>query len=549
MLQAIRRFPTTAAAAGYLALAAASTWPLLPRFTREIGGDRGDAWQTLWGFWWFRDALGRGTSPFFCDALRWPWGVPLWLQTFDLPAAVALLPAWALVPAVPEVALYNAVLFASYPLAGLTASLLCVELWGDRLAGFLAGALYTTSTYHFAHALGHLHVVSMEWSPLYFLGLVRTFRRSGPGGPLLGGAGLALATFASPYHLLLCALGTLALVAAWARAEGRRLLSGPVLRRAVLLGLTFLALAGWLLAGMARSARSEPFSGAHDAVFYSADLLSFFVPNAASAWRDGFGAWRRFTGNAAESAAYVGYVPLLLAVGAGWRAKASRAWLLVAAFGFALALGPFLHVGGEVYRGVLLPYGWLERLLPALRLGGVPTRLSWLVTLGVTVAAGAMLAQLVRSGRRGPVLACAVAALALAESWPHAFVTSSWPAPRFLRNLALDPERWAVLDATDPQRQLWHGVLHRHPQVGGYVTRAPARLDARLADTPVLRPFFVGGPPIPADESIPALQELGVRFVIVDDSRLAAGRALLRPAVWEGDGIHVYEVPARAEGR
>src|SRR6266536_3067893 len=198
MSTVVHRHPRTAALLGYIALAGAATWPLLPRFTSEIGGDHGDAWQTLWGFWWWRDAVARGASPFHCDVLRWPWGTPTWFQTWNLPATLAVLPLWPLTPGVPEVALYNLVLFASYVLSGYTAYLLCRELWVTELADFLAGALYTVNAYHFGHALGHLHVVSMEWSPLYFLGLVRTVRRRGLGGPALAGGALALAACGAP---------------------------------------------------------------------------------------------------------------------------------------------------------------------------------------------------------------------------------------------------------------------------------------------------------------------------------------------------------------
>jgi hypothetical protein len=159
------------------------------------------------------------------------------------------------------------------------------------------------------------------------------------------------------------------------------------------------------------------------------------------------------------------------------------------------------------------------------------------------VAAGATLSALVRSGRRGAVAACLLAALALLESWPHALVTSRWPAPRFLRDLAADGERWAVLDATAPTRQLWHQLLHRHPQVGGYVTRAPERLERLLTATPVLRPFFGDGPGPQRDEAVRALQELRVRFVVVDGQRLAAALALGLPRAYHGDGIQVFEVP------
>ena len=468
----------------------------------------------------------------------------MWFQTFDLPTAIALLPFWALAPSLPEVALYNAVLFSSYPVAGFTAYLLCREVWGGHLAPFLAGALYTVNAYHFGHALGHLHIVSMEWSPLYVLGLVRTLRRRGAGGPLLAGCALALAATASFYHLIFCFVTTLVLLAGWLHGERSSLLSGAFLRRAALLLATFFLLSGWLYVGMVRAFRAEPYVGSHDATRFSADLLSFFVPNAASAWRGSFESWRRFTGNDAESAAYIGYVPLALALVAAVRAKASRSWLAVALVGFVLALGPRLHVNGHLLGGPPLPYAWLEAAFPLLRFTGVPTRFSWLVTFGVAVAAGAALSLVVRAGRRGPLLACAVASLALAETWPHPFVTSSWPAPRFLRDLAQDGERWAVIDATSPSRQLWHQVLHHHPQVGGYVTRAPERLERLLTATPVLRPFFGdGGALPPRAEAVRALQRLNVRFVIVDGQRIAAARALGVPTVYQGDGIAVFEVP------
>jgi hypothetical protein len=544
----VRRHPHLAALGGYVALSAATTWPLLARFGSEIAGDRGDAWQTLWGFWWWRERILAGASPFTCDALRWPWGTPLWLQTWDLPSALALLPAWSLTPAVSPLALYNAAVFASFPLAGFTAYLLCRELWGGDLAAFLAGALYTFSTYHFAHALGHLHLASLQWSPLYLVGLVWTVRRRGVRGPLTAGAGLALAGAASLYHLAFCLVATAVLLAAWVLADRRAVLCAPMARRGALLVAAFALLLGWDLAGMVVAARAEPYAGVHDAVFFSADLQAFFVPNAASAWREGFDGWRAWSGNDAESAAYVGYVALALAAYAGVRLRAARPWLAVAAVGAVLSLGPRLHVGGSVLDGPPLPYALLVRAVPPLAWSGVPTRFTWLVTLGVSVAAGATLAALARGGRRGAALACALAALALVEGWPHAFVTSRWPAPRYLQDLAADAERWAVLDATAPTRQLWHQMLHRHPQVGGYVTRAPERLERLLAETPVLRAFY-GAPdadPPPPDAAVRALQDMNVRFVVVDGARLPAALALGVRRVYRGDGLQIFEIPPRA---
>jgi len=541
--------PLLAALLGYLALSAAATWPLLARFGREIGGDRGDAWQTLWGFWWWKESLFRlGTAPTFCPLLRHPHGVPMWFQTWDLPALLATLPLWA-VPGLPEVSVYNAAIFASYPLSGLALYLLCRELWGGWLGPFLAGALYTISAYHLGHALGHLHVVSMEWSPLYFLGLVRTLRRPGWRAPAGAGLALAAAAGASFYHLLSCLVGTLVLAAFWLRSDRASLLSRAFALRAALLLAVFAALTGWLYAGMLRAYLAEPYAGSHDAVFFSADLLSFFLPNAASAWAGRFPAWRAWTGNAAESAGYLGYALIGLALAAGLRLRAARPWLGLALAGAVLALGPRLHVGGRVHAAPLLPYGWLERVLPVLAFAGVPARLSWLATFGLAVAAGGALSALERRGARWAALGVALAALGLLESWPHPFATSSWPAPAFLRRLASDPEPWAVLDGSDPLRQLWHQVLHRHPQVGGYVSRPPARLEAWLEGEPALRPFFAWPPPSspypPRQVSLELLQQLKVRFVIVDRARLAAAQALDLSLAFAGDGLWIYEVPAR----
>jgi ABC-type sugar transport system substrate-binding protein len=92
-----------------------------------------------------------------------------------------------------------------------------------------------------------------------------------------------------------------------------------------------------------------------------------------------------------------------------------------------------------------------------------------------------------------------------------------------------------VLDATSPPRQLWNQVLHRHPQVGG------------LARGATLAAFVArDGAPRARQDAIRALQQLNVRFVIVDDDTVAAGRALRLDRAYDGDGLVVFEVPPRA---
>lgn len=475
------------AALGFALLSIPATWPLVPCFSSGIVGG-GDPWLWLWGFWWWREALvSLHRLPFFTDRLFWPEGLPLWFQSFDIPSAILAVPLWGLLP---EVSIYNLMLWLTYPAAGLAFYFLCVELWEDRLAAFLAGCLYTFSAFHFAEGSAHLHLASIEWSPLYFLGLVRMLRGGSIRDAALAAAGLALGTLATPYHLLFCFVGTSVLFAARLAdaSERRTLLSGGFLRLACAMAAMYLALAGWFLAGMLCSGLADPIVVPHRPELLSADVVNFFVPNPTSAFAPWFsGLAARWTCRGAEAQAYVGYVAAALAAAGALRSRAARAYLAAAAAGAVLSLGPWLHVAGTAYRGIPLPYAGLARLMPGLSISGCPNKFSWLVTFGVCVAAGAALSGLCRRSGRGRVAACVVAALAVVECWPRPLPLLVYADPPFLRALAREPQDFAVLDVSEPLRALWHGILHRHPQPGGYVSRPPARSLEAIEREPILR--------------------------------------------------------------
>ena len=543
MMEVLRRHRRLTAFATYAVLAVVATWPLLARFGTAVAGDGPGAWRTVWAFWWWGESIGRHASPFFSDALRWPTGAPLPLQVAQLPSAVAVLPLWPLTPAIPEVSLYNAVVLASYPLAGYATYLLARDLWGGELAPFLAGALHTVGVLH----LGAAGQAVSIWPPVYFLGLVRTVRRHGVACPLVAGAALALAALTAPAYLAACLVGTAILAGAWWRNDRAALASPAFARRVALLLVTSVALAGWAYLGALPVARALPQAAAP-----GADLLSFLVPGRGSAWAP----WAtRGPAAAAAPFAHAGYVVLALAVVAAARATASRAWLAVAAAGLVLALGPHLRVAGAEFPRVPLPLGWVGAAWPGGMAAIAPGHFAGLATFGLAVVAGAALAQVVRARRGGAALAASLTLLAVAEAWPRPPATSSWPSPRFLRDLARDGERWTVLDATRPERQLWNQVLHRHPQLGGDVDdrgAAPggagtgsAVVDALLDRAP---PASVapGAAPAQRQDAVRALQRRNVRFVIVDEETLSAGRALRLPRAWAGDGLVVFEVPPGA---
>jgi len=518
----------------YGALAAATGFPLLAGLAVGVSGGP-PAWRALWGIWWAHDSLSRGASPLACDALRWPARVPLWLADYDLPGTLAAVPLWFSTPLLPEVALHNLLVLASYALVGFATYTLCRELWGGELAPLLSGALAVTAT----HAVEFAEPSALVWPPLFFLALVRTLRRRGAAAPLFAGTALAL-TLWSSHPLFIASLGGAAvLILSHLKSGG---IVGPLslIRRAGLLLVTFFLFSGWVFLGVVRAAHSGPWLASEDAR-RSVDALSFIAPGRSSA----IGSWSPVIlhGQLNSPDLYVGYLLLALAAAAAAVAKGARPWLLMACLGFVFALGPALSVHGHVMLEGVLPYAMLERVLPSL--AGAPWRYGWLIGMGLAVAAGGTLSALVRAGRRGAILACAFAALALAETWPLTDPVSSYPAPRFLRDLARDPERWTVLDATGPGRSSWHQILHGHPQVGGDLSPIPLELDRLLTEAPVLRSFFAEGPLPPPAVAVRVLQDLHVRFVIVDDRKLKLARTLGVPLAFEGVGIAVFEVPPK----
>ncbi len=479
-----------AVVAGYGVLALAFTWPLCLHLTSRLAGDTGDNWQTLWGFEWVRRALLSGRSPFFTHDLWHPTGTTLVFQTFDLPDALLFIPLRAAFGAWTS---FNLLVLGAFAGSGLAMYALGRETGASRLASFLSGCAYTFSTYHFGHALGHMHLVAMEWVPLYVIAFVHLLDQGRWRFVFAGGALLCVTSLASWYGLFDAFILSAAILGGKiVRDRGRRL--GRMALQALSMCATYLVLVAPLGLAMLRERAKEPIGGAHPAWFYSADVQSFFLPNGASALAPFTSAWRAWTGNPAENATYLGYVLVALVL-AGLLLRAPRVgtYLTAALLGIVLSLGPSLHVGGRVAWPDRLPYAWVVHAFALLRFTGVPVRLAFAATFGLAAALAPALDALAK--RFSWKLALPLACIAVAEHVPHAFVTSSFPTPAPMVAWARDPEPFAVLDACRDLRPLWHQTLHRHPILGGYLTRTPERLSEALREDPVAGPLLAWNAP------------------------------------------------------
>ena len=365
----VRRGAPSAALAllAYLLLAVALTLPLARHFTHAIPGEGFDGWQNLWNLWWVKRALLiEHSNPWFTDMLYSPTGVGLLFHTLNAFNGFASLPiqlAFGLFPT------YNAIVLFSFAVSGLGAYLLARHVLGpgsSRLAALGAGVIFAFSPYHFAHLLGHMQLVSMEWVPFYALYLLRTVdaasidgttdridrsalpaaRRNG----LIAVFFLTLVALCDWYYVLYCLIFT-AVALAWqiifsvgrrrnvprrmgpdtdinnspptapAAAAPRVPRARPLIRVCAAVAIIWLVWAitlSPLLAPMIREARRTRFMvpDPEQSRTYSADIAAFVTPQAFHPL------WRRWTatrsGNASQATAehevFAGFTVLGLAI-------------------------------------------------------------------------------------------------------------------------------------------------------------------------------------------------------------------------------------------
>jgi hypothetical protein len=225
------------------------------------------------------------------------------------------------------------------------------------------------------------------------------------------------------------------------------------------------------------------------------DLAAFFLPNPNHPLApDSIRAWLStprvdaYFENVA-SLTFVALLTIVFAWRAGWRIPRFWGWFALV-FG-ALALGPFLHVGG-MNTHVPGPWAFL-RYVPVVGLARTPGRFSIVLALVVAILFAAALAWL---GRRWPerrrVIVTAIGLLLIVELLPAPRPLYSAAVPGIYRHIAPAPEDvrvlelpWGIRDGTSSvgnftARSQFYQTVHGKRLIGGYLSRVSRR---RISDT------------------------------------------------------------------
>lgn len=511
--------------------------------------DPGDAYVSIWTTWWRQHAhLYAVQDPRLIPIVAHPFGRDL---SQEIPEPLVEWPLRWLSSVAGEVAAYNLLVLLGFVLTGLATFLLVYALTHNPWAGLLSGTVFAFCPYRFAHLVHISLSVGTCWLPLYGLALLWLWQRPTAGRALLLGAVLAGTAATNGYYAWFCAILSVVFlpILAWAHPTRRRFAgwSGVAVAMA--------AVAVWPLMGAVVLHAGTPGAGhpLKDLFVYSAKPWDYLLPPSAH-WFFGpmvrpFLESHLYGSNLVEQTLFLGFVPLLLAGVAVWRAGRPQPLLVRCLLGGAivaalcsgppyLPLGPFQIVGNQIVAPwkLYLPSAMFHPLLPEIR---VYARFGIVVALAVSVLAGLAIVPWVHRCRlryRPLLLGGLLAAVAgdFTVGLRTTDVSSVPPAYQWLARQPLDRVtiEYPLRPGTSAghARYLWYQRIHRHRLVNGATDGAAEALRLRLVDL--------------TDPTVPGLlQALGVAYVLVHPEEYAEDSSAM-PTQIRVFGV-TYTVPDR----
>jgi len=451
--------------------------------------DTGDGFQNVWNIWWVDQALvNQGTSPFFTTLLHWPHGINLVPQTMNIYNALVAIPL-AHIFNFSLVEVVNFAVVFAFIFGGVTMFWFIQKLYGNYWVAVIAGGLFTFSSYHFAHAQGHLQLVSFEFIPLFLLAFWTLLEKMRYRYALLAALSLFLILLCDYYYLFWSViLGGLWFL--WNLLITKKIrLTAQVIKVMGLFAVLSAALVGPLLYSLVSLTKHDPLMGSHDASQFSLDPLSVVMPGGSWYWHS-LTDW--YTTNIeyfAEASVFFGFGLITLLVIAFIQRFIKKDatmprwlnfwWIIMITFG-VLALGPHLRTIGRTLDSIPMPYALLEKLFPTLQISGMPIRWILIALIAAIIIGSYVLTKIDISKRNGQILFAAFVVVSFIDLWPRALPLTPPTRQDYVAALKELPYG-AVVDngALTGTEQLYNQTLHGKPLAFGYVTRTPKSVEEK----------------------------------------------------------------------
>lgn len=488
----------------YSILTIVFTYPVAFSSNEMIPG-HGDVFQFLWFFWLFKEALLNFTSPYYTDYIFYPSGISLAFSTITPLNSIVSIPlqlGFGLVNA------YKILWLLTFILSGFGAFLLVKHLTNDTRAAFVAGMIFMFCPYRFAHALGHMNLISTQWIPFYLLFLIKSVKENKMHNTFLAGIFLFLTAISCYYYLIYLFMFTFIYIL-YRQLSYKDIFKRSVINRLGIMTLTFSIIVFPFMYPLIREilfSRSDYMYGG-EFVKYSADLLGFFIPHVFHPLFKDFVSpiYSNFSGGPAEYTVFIGYTVILLSILCLLKVNYGdvKFWALSAFLFFILSLGPILHINGIsnfLVKGynlyIPLPYAVLMHI-PIFSMARVPSRWDILVMISLAVLSGYGLNYLFSKYRNNKpnskhkinIIFIFISCLILFEFLSVPYLMSSAEIPTFYKEISNDQEDYAILEVpilgyTEP---MFYQTLHGKRIIGGFVSRVPYEKIEFLESTPLIR--------------------------------------------------------------
>jgi hypothetical protein len=539
----------------YAVLTIIFTYPVALNILTQPAGST-DVYEYMWELWWTKTSLiDLHTSPANVTALYHPYGTHHPILLLD---AYLILTSLPLVILFGPIAAVNGHVLSSYVLTGFTTYLLCYSLTKKHWPSFVGGVIFAFSPFRADRAAhGVISMALTYWLPLYVLFLLKLFNRPSGRRALFCGISLGFAILSSFLHLVHFVIPiTVVFIVYQHFADRRSLYSLRFLKN---FGLA-LVLAGVMIIPFylpllkARIGGELDYFSRFGILGHSAALLSFVVPPSFQFLvRQIEPLWmlvqQLLPGR--YYVVYLGVVPLALAT-CGSVNKRTRMWTILGLVSAVLALGPLLHIGGDLMEysvadksGYVLLPGALLTELPFYEWARSPARFGELTIFSVAVLASYGVIALSRISKRqmarlvtaGGVLVFILLDYTLYSPFPVQAV----PIPEFYQNLSADSVDYGILDVGNERfnhEGMYFQTIHQRPIVRGFIYRFPA--GSAYYQNFIEQLVKPERDIISADELVSTLNQLDIRYVVLHKLSDTTTEEFM-PFLGQGFGPPVFE--------
>lgn len=481
-------------------------------------------------FWWFAYALGNFLSPLHHSYIFYPLGLDI---TDSLFPPLLFIPVTTLFGSIIS---YNLYVLSTFVFAGYGMFLLGMYLLKDPYASFVMGVIFSFCPFHFAASFGHVHTLSIQWIPFYFLFFLKMIKDPKPSNILFSSVFFAINALTSwTITIMLILFSAIYLLYYYKITMNKNNLI--ILGKFIILSVVFSA-PGLFLILKNMLTNENMVKNIDSFVQYSSDIAGFFIPSPINPIFGFFTdpIYAGFTGNYSENIIFIGYTVLFLSVICArslFKDKFFRFLLICTCIFFILSLGPVLHIFGmirftDLDLTLMLP-GILPYYIPFLNMIRAPSRYDIMVMFCLAIIAGYGLKTINDKyfiNQKKKLFFCIIVILLIIIEFSAVLpVQDVKQTPDFYFNLLHNKEPileipiiWSPIDKPPYTFSMIlyyeYQKVHNRPIFGGYWSRSLPMYTEYLSNDPILSKLFFGTEKKQTVENIDPLVYLNFRYNI-----------------------------------